>query len=352
MNTLTFEKISCFDRLAEPVTVSIPFAAEALTDPSQLTVWGGDRRLAHQGRVLARWPDGSVKWLLVHLQPDLPGNREATLTFEVLSGPAAVPGCQDGVASVSVVETEHGLAVDTGPLSFVVPNDGFLPVRDVCLDGEGLWGDAPLGGFELRFADGEDGPVQAVSTAAGPVTLVLASKRDALDAIGQTTRTGPAQNPGRAQPLAQLACRRRFTDEGAHRVLVSGEAQAESAGEARRQVLWQHAAGLAQRALADEVHHQHPVVCQMPGQGGEPPSVGRDGAHGFAIRLAEQVVDDEIELRSPVAAQPADCISGDQLGALPGDAKEAPRDVQMGAIELDTDDLLRPDGPHVHSCIS
>ena len=76
MNTLYFEKLSQFDRPAEPVTVSIPFANGKLTDPRQLRVLDGDEALPVQARVLATWPDGSVKWLLVHLQPDLPEGWE------------------------------------------------------------------------------------------------------------------------------------------------------------------------------------------------------------------------------------------------------------------------------------
>ena len=71
MNTLYFEKISQFDRPAEPVTVSIPFARGTLDDPRKLVIRDGPAPLAVQPRALAHWEDGSVKWLLVHLQPDL-----------------------------------------------------------------------------------------------------------------------------------------------------------------------------------------------------------------------------------------------------------------------------------------
>ena len=83
MNTLYFEKISQFDRCAEPVTVSIPFAAGALTDPARLVIRDNDVALPTQARALATWSDGSVKWLLVHFQPDLPDNRDKTLTFDI-----------------------------------------------------------------------------------------------------------------------------------------------------------------------------------------------------------------------------------------------------------------------------
>ena len=83
MTQLHFPKLSKFDRRAEPATVSIPFAPGKLAAAEQLRVWDGERRLPIQARPLANWPDGSVKWLLVHLQPDLPGNRDKTLRFDL-----------------------------------------------------------------------------------------------------------------------------------------------------------------------------------------------------------------------------------------------------------------------------
>jgi len=163
VNTLTFEKISRFDRKSEPVTVSIPFASGSLQDPADLVIRDGDECLPCQPHVLARWLDGSVKWLLVHLQPDLPGNLDKTLTFDIADGsPAAVPS-----ASVSVSETREGIEVNTGPLAFVVSSDGFLPVRDVRLNGNSLWDPTPFSGFKLTY-DGK-----SVSTATGPAALAI-----------------------------------------------------------------------------------------------------------------------------------------------------------------------------------
>jgi hypothetical protein len=161
MSQLYFEKISRLDRDAEPVTVSIPFAKGRLTDSSQLLIRDGDEVLPCQRRVLATWQDGSIKWLLVHFQPDLPGNQDAALTFEVKEGASKVAVDMP----VTVEETASGLRVDTGVLSFVVPTDGFLPVHDVRLDGVALWDAPPFNGFALSLAD------ETVTTAIGPVEL-------------------------------------------------------------------------------------------------------------------------------------------------------------------------------------
>ncbi|MBN1815386.1 MAG: hypothetical protein JXA14_26375, partial [Anaerolineae bacterium] len=169
MNTLYFEKISRFDRRAEPVTVSIPFAQGKLIDPRALVIRDGDILLPVQRRVLATWPDGahpaggSVKWLLVHFQPDLPGNGDKTLRFEVVDELPEI----EPQAMVKATETPHGVEVDAGPLSFFIPNAGFLPICDVRLGGVCLWGEAPFKGFTMR-CDG-----RGVSSASGPVELEI-----------------------------------------------------------------------------------------------------------------------------------------------------------------------------------
>ena len=90
MHELFFEKISKYDRPYEPVSVSFPFAEGKLRDPNMLVIREKDRILPIQTKVLARWKDDSNKWLLVHLQPDLPGNACKKLQFEIL-GSSPVP---------------------------------------------------------------------------------------------------------------------------------------------------------------------------------------------------------------------------------------------------------------------
>ena len=83
MSSLYFQKLSQFDRPAEPVTVSIPFACGKLMDAQHLTIRDGEAVIPLQRRVLATWEDGSIKWLLVHFQPDLPGNRDSNGGFAI-----------------------------------------------------------------------------------------------------------------------------------------------------------------------------------------------------------------------------------------------------------------------------
>ena len=86
MIALHFPKLACFDRTLEPATVAVPFPQGKLRDLS------GCRILDKEGvvypgqfRATAKWPDGSVKWLLAHLQADLPANKACDYYLDIAS---------------------------------------------------------------------------------------------------------------------------------------------------------------------------------------------------------------------------------------------------------------------------
>ena len=172
MSTLYFEKLSQYDRVAEPVTVSIPFGQGKLPGADHVVIEDEGETLPSQQRALAHWSDGSVKWLLVHFQPDLPGNLAKTLNFRVASGLEGRPASQ----AVQVTEDADGLLVDTGPLRFRVPRAGFLPVQEVVLEGSKTW-PAPFAGFKMDTdagaADSSRGAVELEIEEAGPLRAVI-----------------------------------------------------------------------------------------------------------------------------------------------------------------------------------
>ena len=102
MIELNFEKLSRFDRMGESCTVAVPFAEGRLTDASRAAVCDGSRSLPTQCHITAAWPDGSVKWLLVHFLADLPGNEGKRFRFETETGVPPVP------VDPITVETAHG----------------------------------------------------------------------------------------------------------------------------------------------------------------------------------------------------------------------------------------------------
>lgn len=86
MIKLHFPKLASHARTLEPATVSVPFAEGILFDLTGCRIIDKIGRVyPGQFRAVTLWPDGSVKWLLVHLQADLPGNDEADYYLDTTS---------------------------------------------------------------------------------------------------------------------------------------------------------------------------------------------------------------------------------------------------------------------------
>ncbi|MEM7034832.1 MAG: hypothetical protein AAF629_35150 [Chloroflexota bacterium] len=185
MDTLYFEKISQFDRAQEPVSVSIPFAKGRLPNAERFIIKDEATILLSQRRVLATWEDGSVKWLLVHFQPDLPGNRSKTVHFSLDGEQPDI----DNTPTVSLVEQSDGIQVNTGPLAFFVPNQGFWPICNVRLNGQVLWGTNPFKGFTLHQNDSvlvtTNAPVDLTIEEAGPLraVILISGKHQGADGV-------------------------------------------------------------------------------------------------------------------------------------------------------------------------
>jgi hypothetical protein len=182
MNTLHFEKISKYDREREPVTVSIPFAEGILPESWGIAILDGDRTVPSQTRVLSRWPDGSAKWLIAHLQPDLPGNSDKVLHFEVVEDMPVRPG------GLAIAESDNGIRIETGPLSFTIPRKGFPVLGGIEFEGK----ESPLGenldGFSLRVDDRRLSSTESELTLeieeAGPLVAAINVSGKHLDASG------------------------------------------------------------------------------------------------------------------------------------------------------------------------
>lgn len=181
---LLFEKVCRYARQAEPVTVSIPFGPGRLRPEQCVVVRQDGSCLPVQTRSLGVWPDGSVRWLLVDLQPDLPGNAGATLTFNVANRSAPV----ESSAAVSARRTPSGIAVDTGAVSFLVPRRGFFPVTDVKLRANDHAWPQPFRGFILtasgRTVDTAASDCELDIEESGPLRVVILVSGKHRDAAG------------------------------------------------------------------------------------------------------------------------------------------------------------------------
>ena len=149
MTTLHFPKLSQYPRLLEPVSFSIPWAQGRLLDPSHLCIWDGETQLPIQVQSLGTWPDGSVRWSLVHFQPNLPGNTGKDFNIEVVPESAQ----PESEAQVSVSQTETEWEVDTGPLSFALRQGTAFALHAVSLQGSAFWSELTVGAFEMRLVE-------------------------------------------------------------------------------------------------------------------------------------------------------------------------------------------------------
>jgi len=125
---LTVEEPTGVQRIAWPVTSGIPMARGALDDDKAAALFDSDgRNVPLQTEVLARWPDGSIRWLLLDFQVDLTAKEKKTLVLRygpgvkraVVEDPVQVIKKADGtmVLKPGPVRLEYG-SKDDGPYFF------------------------------------------------------------------------------------------------------------------------------------------------------------------------------------------------------------------------------------------
>ncbi|MEW6751338.1 MAG: hypothetical protein AB1505_10225 [Candidatus Latescibacterota bacterium] len=167
-------------RRGEGVRFGVPLSPAALADPAGLQVSdAGGTVLPAQLLPLARWPDGSLRWVLVSLQVDVPPFGEASLRigFGQTSGAPASP-----CALPSLARQDGGrVVVDTGAIAvavgagisaaFQVVRAADLPalaagpaLRIESADGQ-VHGQQPPDHLEIE----ENGPLCACVFASGPL---------------------------------------------------------------------------------------------------------------------------------------------------------------------------------------
>src|SRR5438477_6505195 len=104
------ERTAAPRRRGEPLTFGVPLPIGAvrghepwkISEPNQAPS-------VVQTRVLDRWPDGSVRWMLADAQANLDLERASTLQLEIASAPPA-----NSRRSIALFETADDVVVDTG----------------------------------------------------------------------------------------------------------------------------------------------------------------------------------------------------------------------------------------------
>lgn len=131
MITLHVEKLYRYPRIAEHMSVAVPFKRGELTDISKVCVFDGEKKLPVQCKVTASYPDASVKYLLVRFVGDLPGNagKEFQLDYCRAADEAEMREFPCGSDSdllnrCNVEEHSNGIEVTNGALSIQLKNNG------------------------------------------------------------------------------------------------------------------------------------------------------------------------------------------------------------------------------------
>lgn len=155
-----------------PVTAGVPFPKGALGADSHLRLIAANAEVPLQTRVLQRWPDGSLKWVLLDF---ISAQPFAALEYGVGVTRAAVPP-----SAVKVADSANDVIVDTGAIKFTVSKRRFSLFDGVWRNGEPIV-DKPSE-FILTAPDGtvynsltapdevdveDSGPVRAMVRVAG-----------------------------------------------------------------------------------------------------------------------------------------------------------------------------------------
>jgi hypothetical protein len=156
---------------ALPVTAGIPFARGALASDQQLRLLdAASSEIPVQARVLHRWDDGSVKWVLLDFDT---GTSGVTLEYGTRVRRKAAP------SPLRVAETASDITVNTGRIAFTVSKRQFGLFNAVSLDGVEIIRQPAA--FTLTAQDGtlytnSAPPEEVVVEESGPVRAVIRVK--------------------------------------------------------------------------------------------------------------------------------------------------------------------------------
>ncbi|MGI5818847.1 MAG: hypothetical protein ACOX9R_12205 [Armatimonadota bacterium] len=180
---------------ARPVTQGVPFPQGALGSADHVRVLsaaGGE--VPAQADVTSRWPDESVRWIMLDFQADIPDGGETQYVLEFGSEITRAPA----PASIAVSEAEDAIVVDTGVLRVRLDRARFAFLGEAWLDadGDGVYSDdervteAEGAGVVLTDLDGTQftslgAPEMLVVTRAGPLHAVVTAQGAHRSADGE-----------------------------------------------------------------------------------------------------------------------------------------------------------------------
>ncbi|MBI4623737.1 MAG: hypothetical protein HY736_11050 [Verrucomicrobia bacterium] len=285
-------------RIGWPVTSGVPFAPGALPDAKGMTLVAGDGpAVPLQTDVLARWPDGSVRWLLVDFQVDLAVGQQKVFKLRHASNASAPPI----PAPVRVSTQGSRTTIETGPLRVELSRDGFDPLGAVWLDQnrdgrftgeERVTGTG--GGLFVRDANSKrheaaQAPAEIVIEESGPLRACVRVSGRHTSANGAMFRYVFRLHAFRGQSFVR--CFYTFINDHQDAVMTSIEELgvtvrlAPEAGPAAGGALGGHPRGAGRIFQVDESHYE--LDGQAGGARARGWAAGAGAKAGFAVGLRE-----------------------------------------------------------------
>lgn len=158
-------------RTAAPVSASVPIPRGVLREPHG--VWLADpdgRATTLQTQALERWPDGSVRWLLLDFLADVP--RDDARTFSLRQGTPPKP---PGGPTIRATERDGARVLDTGPVAVAIPANGDALIDAVRHDGSELLGRVALPALDVGTVE-QAAPASVAVETSGPIRTELLLK--------------------------------------------------------------------------------------------------------------------------------------------------------------------------------
>ena len=122
---------SGIERTSWPVTSGLPLPRGALFDPhASALIDFADQRQPLQTEALSRWPDGSVRWLLLDFQVSLDAGQQKQFTLQYGAGVSRHPIEQP----LHIEQTPNSVEINTGVLRIVLSKNSFRLLDAVWLD--------------------------------------------------------------------------------------------------------------------------------------------------------------------------------------------------------------------------
>ncbi len=142
------------ERVAEPVTSGVPLSRGAAGVFERFGLFDRmGRPVPVQTTPMARWPDGSVKWLEVNFRADVAANSRATYILRTLNPP---PKHDERAPTIKYWTNNHQVQIDTGALKWILDKDRFGHYEQIFLpDGDGGWEQVAGGTWGAQIV-GED----------------------------------------------------------------------------------------------------------------------------------------------------------------------------------------------------